>query len=326
MNHNLRILHVGLPNYSLSKALSKIGEYEFIDWTDWMALPNNTKNLRIHTINRAHSFNPDITFLQLQHPEPYDAETLKQIPGFKVHWTWDFRPNIKWMVDLADLDSYGEEGVNITCFTNEVQPEQMRDLGFTSEFLQSGFDNETFVPLKMYNGKTPATDKCPEIVFMGNNYDFETYRFPLSQFRVDMVDHLRNKYKERFAVFGHGWGFRTEALVHREGREATMYRSCKIAIAVSHYELERYTSDRLLRLLGSGAFCLCKWYPGIEKDFLDGVHLRTWKTLEELDDLIKYYLVHEDLRCEIAARGSEHVHANYTWDVMVEKLIKFSEI
>jgi hypothetical protein len=304
----MRILHVGIPNYALSKSFAKVGEYKFFDWTDWTAIPGNEANLRRKSIETSAEFNPDITFFQLQNPDPYDGATVKQMRGFKINWSWDVRePLPKWFLDVAT-------GVDTTCFTNEYDVEQIRSCGFRADFLQNGFDADTFTP----DGS--MLENVPEIVFMGNHYD-ETYNFPLSDFREKMVRFLGDKYGSRFAVYGFGWNFRTDCFVHREQKEAAAYRTCKIAINVSHYELERYTSDRMFRMMGSGAFCLCKWYPGVEKDFVDGVHIKTWKTLDELHDLIEYYLQHPEERMQIAKTGCELVRSNYTLDNLVEKII-----
>lgn len=305
----MRVFHVGIPNYALSKAFSEIGEYRYLDWTDYSAIPGNEGNLRRKTLEISNEFKPDLTFFQLQHPDPYDRVTMEQLSGFKVNFSWDVRdPLPKWFLNIAP-------GISLTCFTNEMDPEIMQGEGFNSEFLQSGFDDETFNPV----GKV---GEYPEILFMGNSYDTETFNFPLSGFREEMVNFLRDKYGDRFRVYGYGWKFRTDSFVHREGKESEAYRSCKIAINVSHYDRRRYTSDRILRLMGSGAFCLCKWYPDIEKDFVDGVHLRVWNTLEELDSLIKYYIDRPEERKTIADRGCELVRSEYTWKNMIDRIIE----
>lgn len=315
----MKILHIGFEVPSLRAALaeaaldghSEPGEYyKFLDWSSWTAMPGNIPNLHKNTIEVAKEFNPDLTFMQIQAPNVFDADTVSKIPGFVLNWTWDFRQTsqISWMYDMG-------KAVSLTGFTNEHDVNAFKKAGLNAEYLQSGFDNKIF-------DSEGSTGEYPEIVFIGNNYPRDDYDFPLADLRSSMVEHLTTKYGAKFGVYGFGWNNMNRNFMYREHKEAECYRSCKIAINLSHYEAERYTSDRLLRLMGSGAFCLAKWYPGIEKDFVDGRHLRVWHDFEELDELIEYYLSHHVERKIIAHEGSMLVHTHYTWANMIDKIKK----
>jgi glycosyltransferase involved in cell wall biosynthesis len=307
----MKILHIGFLIPGLCEALNNAAsEYIFFDWSEWTALPNNINNLHDATIKVANEFQPDITFLHIQAPDIYDHETVAKIPGFKLHWTWDYRPNPTWMYELANA-------VSITGFTNELDVQRFKDVDLKSCFLQSGYDDKIYTPLG-------TTKDYPDIVFMGNNYKNEgpEYNFGLGDYRIKMVEFLWQRYETSFDVYGFGWRNPMQNFMYRESKEAECYRSAKIAINLSHYEIERYTSDRMLRILGSGVFCLSQWYPGIEKDFIDGEHLRVWKTFEELAELIDYYLIHEEERKQIAANGHQLVKKKYTWNNMVYNIIE----
>jgi spore maturation protein CgeB len=43
--------------------------------------------------------------------------------------------------------------------------------------------------------------------------------------------------------------------------------------------------------------------------------------MEHLQELCRYYLAHDDEREEIAAHGRETVIANYTYDILLLKMI-----
>lgn len=306
----MRILHIGFVIPGLIKAFSeKSSDYKFFDWSDWTAIPGNLRNLHQETIKVSKEFKPDLTFMQIQAPDVYDLHTVDKLGGFVLNWTWDYRPNPKWMYELAPA-------VDLSGFTNEKDVKDFRDRGYSAEFIQSGFDDEVFRP------DGDVIDH-PEIVFIGNNYKNEGYDFAMGDYRIEMVNFLMGHYGENFGVYGFGWTNPLNNFMYREAKESRCYRSCKIAINLSHYEIDRYSSDRILRLMGSGAFCLCKWYPGIDKDFEDGVHLRVWKTLDDLKDLIDYYLKHDDERIRIANNGCELVRNNYTWNDMVDRIKRF---
>lgn len=306
----MRTLHIGFTVPALCRALSAASsEYLFLDWTAWTSIPNNTAALHAKTLEVAEQFKPDLVFIHVQSPGVYTPEVLNKLQGFKINWTWDYRePTPQWMVDCG-------KAVDVTAFTNDADVIMMRALGMNAEFLQSGFNDDVFRP-------DGSVGEYPQIVFMGNNYPKEDYDFPLADYRIKMVNTLSSKYGTNFGVYGFGWGNDMRNFMYREAKEAECYRSSKVAINVSHFDALRYTSDRMLRLMGSGALCLSKWYPGIELDFEDKINIRVWHDLDELEGLIEYYLDerNKDERIRISQAGCELVHRNYTWNHMADKI------
>lgn len=307
----MKLLHIGFPNPAQGKAFTKKStEYRFIDWTAWTAIPNNVDNLHKHIKDLCDDFNPDIIFMQIQSPGVITPEFVKTLPGLVINWTWDYRePTPQWMVDVAPYV--------LSAFTNETDVEYIQSLGHRAMFLQGGFDNDIYKPDGKYEASTG-----PDIVFMANNYPDDEYDFPLIQYRMDMVSLLKERYGDKFAVYGFGWPGQNplQSFMHRESKEAACYRGAKIGINLSHFETNRYTSDRMFRLLGSGILCLSHVYPRMEKDFIDGKHLRTWHNFDELVELIDYYLSDEHVmeRMQISEAGCELVHLNYTWEKLAE--------
>ena len=90
---------------------------------------------------------------------------------------------------------------------------------------------------------------------------------------------------------------------------------------MSHYQIQRYTSDRLFRCTGSGVMVLAHNYPGIEKDFKVGTHLDVFDDFRQMHEKINHYLTHEKERKAIAKAGYEYAHKNCTYDNMVENII-----
>jgi spore maturation protein CgeB len=190
----------------------------------------------------------------------------------------------------------------------------MRARGYNAEFLNIGVSLDVFTP----DGKPRSG--TPPIVFMGNNYPGDL--FPLSKEREDMVRFLQKRYGARFAVYGRNWGKGSEWI--DEPSEAAAYRSCRIAINHNHFnDVSRFSSDRILRIMASGAFALSNHWPQIEADYTDGEHLRTWRSFDELGRTIDYYLDHEEERKGIADAGCRHVHANHNWAVRMKELLRF---
>jgi spore maturation protein CgeB len=138
-----------------------------------------------------------------------------------------------------------------------------------------------------------------------------------------MVDFLKKEYGAQFGVYGSNWGsHETGNMMGDQKREADIYRGCKIAINFSHFDYERYSSDRMFRLMASGAFCLSHRYAGIHLDFESGVDLACWDSFEHLKFQIDYYLKNEDQRKVIAEKGCKLAHEKFTFDAMISNLLK----
>jgi hypothetical protein len=296
----MKILHISLGKHqtSQSQALKDVAtEYRQIDWTD------NPVTLDAAIKATLVGFQPDITFMQLQRSGLVSPHTLQMIGGKKYNWTGDVRTPIeKWYKDLAPY-------FDATLFSNGNDVAEFKRLGLRAEFLNIGFEEKDY----NLDGNKIASG----VVFMGNNYGAQ---FPLSKFRAEMVRQIPT-----IQVYGNGWG-RSQDLNSDPITEASIYRGCQIAINLSHFDYDRYSSDRMLRIMACGAFCLSHHYQGIEKDFEIGVDLDTWRTIPELQQKIDYYLQPENLeiRNAIAANGYDKVWTHHKWSDRIKELISLT--
>lgn len=257
--------------------------------------------------------NPEIVFLQIQHEGIFNHDLAKYMvdKGAKViNFTGDKRHNVpSWMIDLAPY-------ISLTTFSNMDDVHAMRKMGYKSEYLEIGYDEEIYCPQgEVY----PIQD----IVFFANNYGVG--HFPMSEYRINLVQFLRNNYGDRFGVYGSGWRDGNGNVNHSQHVEAKYLRGAKIVINCSHFNAERYNSDRLLRTLGTGAFCLSAKHTGMDADYTDGVHLKYFNTLDELKYHIDYYLANEDDRKQIAENGKNLVLNRNTFVHQVKEIIKLAE-
>lgn len=128
-----------------------------------------------------------------------------------------------------------------------------------------------------------------------------------SQNRIEFLDRMfkafpnfffgRRVFEEAAAVFG-----RTKVVLHHSIRD-------DIAM-------------RVFETLATGSFLLCNEIPTLSELFQDGVHLATFKTLDEAVEKAKYYLAHEDERERIAKAGYEEVIAKHTYRHRVERILE----
>lgn len=297
-----RLLHIGIfndqePQWSLRRALNDISsEYYEFDW--------QTIRPHINRIIREHSDKIDVMFLQIQSAGVIMPELLEHLNKHKIkifNFTGDVRqPLPKWYIDLAPHCT--------TLFTNNTDVEYLRSLGHKAVYFQIGYNSNFYTYLgNKYMVSSP-------IVFMGNHYPGA---FPLSQFRYDMVTFLQKEYGDRFQVYGKGYPGAID-LNYKQREEANIYRSALIGINCSHFNLKQYSSDRMLRIMACGCFCLSHRFEDIAKEFAECVHLRTWENFNELKMLIDFYLDAYSLRNEISYAGMQLVTSKYTWDYRIK--------
>jgi glycosyltransferase involved in cell wall biosynthesis len=307
----MKIVHLGLTVNGRGEGLSaafKKAASEYLEYRVDADLLEHLKRL---------PWVPDIIFMQIQSDRIGDLDTPEALNSQLAHyrnqgclvinWTGDIRDHIPgWMLRMS---------ADYTCFSNE---RDVLQIAKPSAYLQIGIDPEVF---KTHDTSedVPAWD----VVFMGNDY---RNMFPLGAFRRSVVDYVKKR--PNSAVYGNYSGA-VELLAPDpnnpgpvQRKESQIYNRCKIALSVSHFQIDRYTSDRLLRAMGSGAFVLAHHYPGIEKDFKPGIHLDTFKSFSEMDAKIAHYLENKEQREQIAIEGQKRVHKFFTYDNMVQNIIR----
>ena len=259
---------------------------------------------------------PDIIFIQIQsdtiagrNSNTFIGDQIRYFKNngsFVINWTGDMRGNTpRWMTQFA-------HNVSATMFSNLKDVEFFKSAGMPTGFLQQGIDTNIF---------TPEGDKAdvPDIVFLANNY---ANQFPLSRYRRNAVNRLRAHYGNRFKVFGNGWGSDSGNVNSSQYEESKVYRGCKIAISISHFDADRYFSDRLGRAMCSGAMVLSHNYQGLERDFEVENHLDIFGNLDEMVSSIDYYLANDDKRKEIAKSGQEHASKEFSYQNVVKQIIE----
>lgn len=304
----IKLLHVGLsatgePHNGLQKA--------FIKHFDYQEIYTGTPNINEAMLAKVAEFKPDIVFIQIQTDGYIWEQTIVDIKAtgaFVLNFTGDVRhPIPTWYYGLG-------QHLDLTLFSNMTDVEQMRKDGYRSEYLEMGIDPEIYKPTGDIISSHP-------ILFMGNHYGC----FPLSNFRMEMVEYMKAKFGNRFGVYGNGWpqnnGLKVSGNYNdSQPNEAAIYRASKIAINVSHFNYKRYSSDRLLRILASGVMCLCYKYE--DMPYKNGIHLKTWTTFEELETLCRHYLNNGNERAAIAKAGCDFVHSTFTFENMILNIRK----
>lgn len=298
----MNVLHLGFPNSAVYRAFARRHHrYEYIDTSTSAVILDEQVCALVEECDI------NVVFIQA-HRECLSVNCLKDLLIKQVnvfHYIWDvFDPMPQFVLDWASYCT--------TFFTNKPDVQHFCKEGYDASFMPYGFDEGFFTPYGDTN------DKWGKIVFMANNHEG---RFPLSNLRIQIVERLRKEFPNDFKVYGHGWGgLLCDNLMYRQSREAEAYRSCDLAINVSSYDREGYTSDRLLRAMGSGACVLSK---KIQDGHPFGVHGEThleWDTVDSLVSAIKVYLKRPEDRKRIGAAAADLVHRSARFDEVVRHI------
>lgn len=251
---------------------------------------------------------PSVIFIQLQQEGVLTRETAEEISKTAkiVIWNGDKREQYPHFMEIVS------DFCHCVTHSNQEDVKYIQAKGVNASFLQIGFDNSIFKNLGLKS-------KNNSIVFMGNHYD---KKFPLSDYRNEILIELSSL----FTLFVHGSRYKmSNGIITDQKIENLTYNLNKIGLNINHFLSERFTSDRLLRIMGSGTFAISQHYEGIEKDFIIDKHLVTYHNDSELKDKIKYYLEHDLEREKIAIEGYAHVHRNFTFLNMAKNIKKIFE-
>lgn len=125
--------------------------------------------------------------------------------------------------------------------------------------------------------------------------------------RVDFLDRMFKEYPNFF--FG--------KRLFEEAAE--IYSQSKIVLNIS---IKEDLNMRIMETLCSGSFLLTDHVPSLAILFKDGIHLVTYKTLDEAVDKAKYYMEHDEAREKIAAAGHAEVMAKHTYEHRLKKVME----
>lgn len=297
------------PHYSIQRAFEKHFDCFTYDWVN-ISHSIGLQKTQQDFIGLLKDRRPDYCFMQLQNPINMTVPIIREMAKYTkiINWSGDVRQSAEW---YNWFEAIGKE-IYLTLFTNNYDVELLRNRGVRADYLQIGFDTGWY-------GKKDKNINSPEIVFACNDYG----SFPLSKYRASVVETLTNEFKERFKVYGNGWGNRgIQTRMINCAEEAQAYNNCKIAISVSNFNINRYYSDRLLRIMGCGAFPLSHEFEGMDLDFTEGHNIVSFKNLDELIEKCYYYLEHDSDRNLIAENAYNTAHSKCTWDIRCQELIQ----
>lgn len=322
-----RVLHVALfPSADVVNALpaafAKIGTaYEQIDWVACKSTPGL---LTRRLLEAGERLRPTLCWLQMQDASELTAETIARFralcPPELVMLQWD--GDLHWEPSSEHRRWFVELG---RCLDGSLTAETQYARDYAAQgvvrpgYLQAGAD------LRVFSPRTPYA-MCPPIIFLASkNTGLAGYAT-----RYATVEAMERTYGERFAVYGHGWGWRPCARpLIPVMQEAAYYTGALAALSISiRNDVARYTSDRLIRMLCSGALCLIERFPDCAGlGLVHGENCYLWRDWNELQAQVDLILARPDDHRwrQMRAAAAELGATCHTWECRMGELMAMVE-
>lgn len=100
-----------------------------------------------------------------------------------------------------------------------------------------------------------------------------------------------------------------------------VFRRSKINLNITLRSIQSGIPLRALDIMGAGGFLLSNYQPELAEEFADGKELVLYASAEELQDKVRYYLSHEEERCEIAYQGFLKVQSVCSYETRVKQMM-----
>jgi spore maturation protein CgeB len=204
--------------------------------------------------------------------------------------------------------------------------ERLQKLNVRAFFLPLAFDPRFYrkVPLSAWDRQRYGCDIC----FVGERYPERERVFQqLSEFDVKIwgpswvpkpwsLDFYRLPFRglpQR--MVDEVWG--TEV--------AKIYNAAKICLNIHHLQSKQGLNMRTFEILGAGGFQIVDYKKALESLFDIGEELVCYRSLEELRDLLHYYLDHPTERERIAEQGHRRAWHEHTFEARMQSMLSCIE-
>jgi len=101
-----------------------------------------------------------------------------------------------------------------------------------------------------------------------------------------------------------------------------VFNRSKININLSLRSIHSGISLRIMDIMTCGGFVLSSRQPELMDNFIEGEDIAFFSTPDECEDKIKYYLMHEDERKNIAFNGRKKVAEMFSYEKLLPQLLK----
>ena len=142
--------------------------------------------------------------------------------------------------------------------------------------------------------------------------------------RVEMLKRL-SKYKLKFFTGETEFsipGIKFNGPLSHDTELPKAYALSKININSTLHSIPSGIPLRVFEIMSVGGFVLSNYQPEIDEFFDIGKEIEVYHCLDEMDEKVRFYLSHDRLRNDIAARGFEAIRTKYNYEKQVQKIME----
>lgn len=295
---------------------------------DFMEANRNSRDANKLLLESARNFSPDWIWLQLQDSGIITSSTIDKLRHklkscLITHWTGDVRAN----TGVLDLD-ISRDLRRICRATHATLISSVGQIGIYektgaphTEYVQVGLDWDEDV-LGLPPWEPPF--RVPDVVFCANHYGHVPSFERGTRERLEAIT-LLAKAGLDVGIVGSGWpaGYPVIGTCHVK-QQHHIYKRAKVALSISHFcDVDRYYSDRQLIAMASGTPTVCRYIPGLEREFTDQVDCVFYSPVDGVNvvDRVRWVLDHAEQAAKIGAAGKSKVVKDHTWTARIRTLV-----
>lgn len=281
----------------LRQALQKVGLVWEVDYL----------NSPIDVSQVVKAWQPDLVISQFHDGRNVTADKLAYWRKLSPRSIW-----VNWSGDARGLDApeYLEllRHVDLQLVVNINTVHKYHHQGIEWAFWQVGYE--------LPQDELPVVPKY-DVVFLGNN---------TSQHRVEMVECLRAIPDISFGLYGAGWPDADGQCLYDFATACALHRNARIVIGDTFPGTFAFVSNRMVQVLGDGAFLLHEHVEMLDR-FMGvevGMHYVEWTDFDDLKTQIAYWLERgrAPQRARIAKAGHALIQERYTFGALVRQLFE----
>lgn len=194
----------------------------------------------------------------------------------------------------------------VTFFKKKGIPSELNKLAFDPYVLQKINKNmQPEIPVSFVGGLSSSHSKRIQLLeYLCKNHDIKIWGLGIKSIPDDSL--IRSKYA------GQSWGIDMYDIMSH----SKITLNCHINMA------ENYANNlRLYEATGVGALLITDWKENINDIFEDGKEIITYKTPEECNELIGYYLKNDDERQKIALAGQKRTLNEHNYIIRMQEFL-----
>jgi len=243
---------------------------------------------------------------------PYHPDFLKRLSIYKVLYSAD-DPGSTYMINIPYLHAY-----NHVFF---VDPAYSADMDMQEKMRYCGMANADWVPISVFDYECSPERSEEELHLRDRDIDI-IYVGGWWREKLDVLCAVRRAFGRRFKMYGQfKWkhslyinvrcGFANWVHPVSYPERVSLYQRAKIGINI-HWNEYGLGNQRLYHLPANGVMQISDCVNHhLDRIFTPGTEVLGYSKVDELIDMIKYYLAHENERREIALQGYRRTMRDY---------------